>query len=371
MIKVAEAIHVNPEIGYQEFEASKLLCNFLDKYGIKVQRNVAGMETAFLATCEGRSGGINVALLAEYDALPGIGHGCGHNLIGTAAVGAAISLRKIMPELTGKIVILGSPAEEAGVDGGGGKVKLVEEGILEGIDAALIFHPFGKTTVESESSSLVGLQFEFRGKAAHGAGNPWDGLNALDGVVLTYNNINALRQHIKEDVRIHGVITHGGEAPNIVPEYAAARFFIRSKETDYLEEIEKKVRNCANGAALATGTKVKITRFCNFYQSMKTNKNLANVLRSNLEQLHIRIDGKKLGMGSTDFGNISQVVPSCELAVNIGKKVTPHTIEFAKAARSPNGYETMISAAKVLAMTTVDLLLEPDLIKNIKEEFIS
>jgi amidohydrolase len=327
------------------------------------------METAFLAIYPKESSAPAIALLAEYDALPGMGHGCGHNLIGTASAGAAVGVSKIISDLKGRVIVVGCPAEEAGIDNAGGKVHLIEDGVFKGVDAAMIFHPMPKTMVGGETSAFIGLEFAFKGRAAHSAGNPWDGINALDGVLQTYNAINALRQHVKDDVRIHGIINNGGEAPNIVPEYASARFFIRSQDNEYLKEIIEKVENCAKGAALATGSELKINKFNNFYAPMKSNSILAATFETNLERVGLKVEGKKKGKGSTDFGNVSRVVPACELSIRLGNGIVPHTREFLDASNSEEGYEVMMLSAKVLATSTIDLLCNPDLLKRAKREF--
>jgi amidohydrolase len=361
MVRIAQSMFIKPEIGYQEYESSKLLSEFLKGNGFEVTHNIAGMETAFFATYSQDSKGPTIALLAEYDALPGMGHACGHHLIGTASAGAAVGLSKIFSQLKGKIAVVGCPAEEGGIDNAGG-------GYFDQVDAAMIFHPMPLTAVGGQTSALVGLELEFKGKAAHAAGNPWDGINALDGVLQTYNAINALRQHLKEDIRIHGIVTHGGDAPNIVPEYAVARFFVRSEDNKRLRETVVKVENCARGAALATGTELNIKRFNHLYEAMNSNSVLAEVLKKNVERVGLRIEGIKKGKGSTDFGNVSGVVPACELAIRLGNGIVPHTKEFLNASNSEEGYNVMTLGAKVMAMSAIDLLQSPDLLERAKEE---
>ncbi len=369
MTGIARTIHAKPEIGYQEFESSKILTSFLKKYGFEVNRNIADMETAFLGSYTSNPDGPTVALLAEYDALPGMGHGCAHNLIGTAAAGAAIGLSRALPDLKGRVLVIGCPAEEAGIDGAGGKVHLIDKAYFKGIDAALIFHPSPATTVGGETNALIGLEFDFKGKSAHSAGNPWDGINALDGVIHTFNSINALRQHLRDDVRIHGIITHGGDAPNIVPEHASSRFFVRSASSEYLKEVVEKVKNCAQGAALATGAHLTINHFCNFYDSMQTNSFLAEIIEKNLNSFGLKVDGRKKGKGSTDFGNVTRCVPACELAIRLGNGIVPHTNEFVNASNSEEGYRVMMLGAKIMALSTVDLLYNPALLEQVKEKF--
>ncbi len=369
MKSIAKTIHEKPEIGFQEHEASSLLAGFLEKYGFNVKRSIAGMETAFIAEYPEKAGGPTIALLAEYDALPAIGHGCGHNLIGTAAAGAAIGLARALPDLKGKIMVIGCPAEEAGVDNAGGKVRLVEDGCFKNVDASFMFHPFPMTTVGGETSTLIGLEFDFKGKAAHAAGNPWDGINALDGVLQTFNAINALRQHVRDDVRIHGIITHGGDAPNIVPEKASARFFLRSDNKKSLDGIIRKVEACARGASISTGTELSINTFCNLYDSMKSNSVLAGVLEKNLNKMGLQVEGKKKGLGSTDFGNVTRAVPACELGLRLGNRIVPHTKEFTALSNSKEGYNVMMLGAKIMAASAFDLLNSTVLLKKAKKEF--
>ena len=369
MTTLARQIHSKPEIGYQEHEASQLLVDFLKRHGFDARSPIAGMETAFLATSSERPGGSRVAILAEYDALPGLGHACGHNLIGTAAAGAGIAAASSLSGTDGGILVLGCPAEEACVDGAGGKVRLIQAGCFRDVDAALIFHPMPLTAVGGETSALAVLNFEFKGKAAHAAGNPWDGRNALDGVLLTFGAINALRQHTRDGIRLHGIVTHGGDAPNIVPEYAAARFFVRSPSTEDLNQTLPRVESCARGAAMATGTDVVISRAHHTYEAMRTNAILAGIIQRNLEKVGLRIEGRKKGKGSTDFGNVSRVTPACELSIRLGDGIAPHTREFLEAANSDEGIEVMMLGAKVMAMTALDLLMSPEVLKTAKSEF--
>ncbi len=367
LVNMAQTIHAKPEIGYQEYEASRILADYLERHGFEVTRNIAGMETAFTAQFPGNTEGPTIAILAEYDALPGMGHGCAHNLIGTSGVGAAVGLSKVMSDLKGSVSVFGCPAEEAGIDGAGGKAILVEAGCFKKVEAALLFHPMPLTMVGGETSALIGL--EFKGKAAHAAGNPWNGINALDGVLQTFNAINALRQHVRDDVRVHGIVSHGGDAPNIVPEYAAARFFVRSQSNGYLKKTIEKVKDCAKGAALATGAELNIKEFNHLYEAVNSNSILAETLEKNLERVGLKVEGVKKGKGSTDFGNVSRVVPGCELAIRLGNGIVPHTREFLDASNSEEGYRVMMLGAEVMAMTAIDLILDPALLKKAKQEF--
>src|SRR5205809_4832116 len=251
--RLSHSIHDHPELGYQEVKAAAWLTEFLDAQGFKVERGVAGVETAFRATLE-TGEGPTIAILCEYDALPGIGHACGHNIIATAGVGAGAGLAAVRDRLPkGRIQDIGTPAEE----GGGGKLKLIQGGVFKNVDAAMMVHGFDQWVGHMDLLGIVRVGFEFTGKAAHAAADPWEGVNALDAAVQTYNNVSMLRQQLRPDARIHGIITHGGAAPNIIPEFAAATFLVRSINIDYMWELEKRVIKWAEGAAEATGRELK------------------------------------------------------------------------------------------------------------------
>ena len=358
LVGMADTLHANPEIAFEEFKSAALLSGALAEEGFDVQRGVAGLETAFVATARGQGGRPRVAFLAEYDALPGLGHACGHNLIGTAAVGAGIAVKTILPALEGTVQVIGTPGEE----GGGGKAIMVEAGVFSGVDAAMMVHPSTQNMTRRRSLTSFKVSIEFFGKAAHAAAIPDEGINALEAMILTYNGINALRQHLRDDARIHGVITHGGEAPNIVPDYAAARFYVRATDTPYCAEVLDKVRACAEGAAQATGARLEFGEYAPRYDAMMPNPRLADLVEANMAVLglEIKIPEPDERMGSSDMGNVSQVVPALHPYVAIAPEgVGGHTVEFREAAASAAGHEGLIKAAKVMAMTAVDLLVVP------------
>jgi len=368
LIRIADTIHANPEIGFQEFESAALLSGKLEENGFVVERGVAGMETAFVATLAGRDGGPTVAFLAEYDALPGLGHACGHNLIGTAAVGAGLAMKAVLPELAGTIQVVGTPAEE----GGGGKAIMVDAGVFEAVDAAMMIHPSTRNLLGRLALTAYSISIEFFGKPAHAAAKPDEGINALDALILTYNGINALRQHLRDDARIHGTITHGGEAPNIVPKYAAAQFIVRAGDTPYASEVLEKVRACAEGAALATGARLEFKQVGPRYDARMPNPKLVALFKGNMESLGLEVElatGSER-MGSSDIGNVSQVIPAIHPYVAIAaEEVGGHTDEFREAAASPAGHKGLIDGAKALAMTAVDLLAEPANMAEAKKAF--
>ncbi|MFW0779026.1 M20 family metallopeptidase [Rossellomorea marisflavi] len=369
-IEISHAIHDRPEIGNEEFYASKTHAELLESEGFTVERGVAGHETALLARRKSDKPGPAIAFLAEYDALPGLGHACGHNIIGTTSVSAAIALSKVIDETGGEVVVFGTPAEEGGPNGSA-KGSFVKHGLLEGIDAALMVHPANSTRITSNSLAVDPLDFEYIGKPAHAAGSPHHGINALDAVIGLFNGINALRQHVTDDVRIHGIITHGGDAPNIVPEYAKARFFIRAATRKTCSDVTARVKAIAEGSALATGAKLNIIAFQNEVDNLVLNRAYDTVFKEELERLGEYVSTEERnGLGSTDAGNISQVVPTIHPYIQIGpESLVAHTDEFREAAKSPKGDEALILGAKGLALTALRLVTDSDVLAEIKEEF--
>jgi amidohydrolase len=368
-IKTSHAIHERPEIGNQEFFASKTLTEILGKEGFEVTRNVAGHETGFVAKKSSAKAGPSIAFLAEYDALPGIGHACGHNIIGTTSAAAGIALSKVIEETGGEVVVLGTPAEEGGPNGSA-KGSFVKQGYLNGIDAALMLHPSGQTCLTTPSLAVDPLDFHFYGRTAHAASSPEEGINALDAVIQLFNSINALRQQLASDVRVHGIITHGGEAPNIIPDYASARFFIRASTWRSTEEVSAKIRRIAEGAALATGCTVKIEHFQNEVHNLIPNASLDSAVGEELSLQGEKIVKKGKGIGSTDAGNVSHVVPTSHCYIKIGPDdLIGHTKEFREAAGSEQGEHALIVGAKALALTGLRLLTEEALLKQIKFDF--
>ncbi|MGH4123237.1 MAG: M20 family metallopeptidase [Clostridium sp.] len=370
-IQISHSIHKRPELGNQEFFASNILTETLEKQGFNIEKGVAGHKTSFIAKkCSKEKKGATIGFLAEYDALPNLGHACGHNIIGTTSVAAAIALSKVIDEVGGEIIVLGTPAEEGG-ENGSAKASFVKYGLLKGIDACIIAHPSSRTGITGDSLCVDPLDFEFIGRPAHAAACPEKGINALDGVIQLFNGINALRQHLSKDARIHGIITHGGDAPNIVPEYAKARFFIRAATRKSCDEVTTKVKNIAKGAALATGCAVNIITFQNRVDNMLKNSVFDNIFVENLNFLGFDTDRKKAsGIGSSDVGNISHVVPTIQPTIKIGPDtLVGHTSEFCDAAISKQGDEALIIGAKAIALTGLSLLAYEDKLKSITDEF--
>lgn len=372
-IQTSHAIHAKPEIGNQEFYASQKHVSLLTDAGFDVKTAVAGHETSFYAVKDSGKPGPTIAYLAEYDALPGLGHACGHNIIGTTSVAAAIALAEVIPQVGGRVAVLGTPAEEGGPNGSA-KGSFVRHGFLEDVDVALMIHPSGTTSLTSETLAVDPLDFHFYGKPAHASGAPEKGVNALDAVIQLFVGINALRQQLASDIRIHGIITHGGDAPNIIPEYAAARFYIRAETWKKTEETAEKVRAIAKGAALATGATVKIERFQNEVRDFVLNQTLDGVLHEELELVGERVitsnDERGRGKGSTDAGNISYAVPTAHPHIKIGPDdLIGHTAEFREAAKSSVGDEALIRGAKVLAATGYRVLTDQALLEKIRADF--
>ena len=344
----------------------------LSQAGIPVEMGTAGMATAFKAELNGSHGGRpRVAILAEYDALPGLGHGCGHNLIGTSAIGAGLALREVLPELDGSVWLLGTPAEESAAPNAGGKVHMVKGGVFDEVDAAIMFHPATETTITGDRSLAArGFEFYFRGKAAHAAGMPEEGINALDAVVQMYNAVSMLRQQVRSDVRIHGIILSGGAAANIIPDYAAIRYRTRADDADYLAEVVQRVVVCAEGAAQATGCQLEWKEYMPGYENTLPNGVVMELMLNNLRSLGLDVatERKRKGRGSTDFGNVSRRVPGVEARIAITEDwdVPGHSIEFREAARSDRGRQAMLYAAKGLAMTAIDLLADPETLRRAK-----
>lgn len=365
---LALRIHARPELRFQEKFASGALVDFLRAAGFAAQRGVCQLETAFRCELQGRPGGPTVALLAEYDALEGLGHACGHNLIAAMAAGAGAALAAL-GAFPGRLVVLGTPGEE----GGGGKVIMLERGGFAGVDAALMVHPGRENRVLSHFLCREALEFTFYGRAAHAASAPHEGINALDAAVLTYNGLSALRQHLKPDVRLHGVFTHGGAAPNIVPDYAAMRWFVRAADRDYLQgTVLPKVRACAEGAAQAAGARVEVRSYAPPYLGMRNNHALADAFRANLEFLgRAVVEPRPGGGGSSDIGNVSHRLPAIHPTIQIGAGLIGHTAEFAAAAASAGGRDGMLDGAKAMALTALDLFHDPDLMERVRAEFAS
>lgn len=367
LLEISAYMYKNPELGDREFESSKRLAHLLKEHGFSIEWGIAGRQTAFRAEFSSSKPGPAVCFLAEYDALPGIGHGCGHNLIGTMSTGAGIVLSKVLAETGGRVVVLGTPAEETN----GAKVPMSEQGVFDDIDVAMMVHPSGESHMSGDSLAMDALQFTYYGKAAHAAAAPEKGINALDSVLLLFNGINALREHLPQDVRIHGIIKEGGKVANIVPDLASAQFYLRAATRAQLDGVVKKVKDIAEAAALMTGAKVEISNYELSYDNMVTNETLSEVFAKNLSDVSQKpIHPPKLSYGSMDMGNVSQVVPAIHPYIGLNDPgLVAHTKEFAEKTVSKAGRQTLVEGVLALAFTGYDCLSDPELLKAIKEEF--
>jgi amidohydrolase len=362
IVEAALFLHRRPELSFQEQQAARFLSGRLASRGFAVERGAAGLPTAFAARCG--SGKPIVGFIAEYDALPGIGHGCGHDLIGASGYGAGIALAPFIDEIGGTICVFGTPAEEAG----GGKIPMIEKGVFDGVDAAFCMHPEGVYLVNTQALALDAMEFVFLGRESHAAAAPHEGLNALDALILHFNAISALRQQLKPDVRIHGIITEGGKAPNIIPARTSAQFYVRSESRAYLDEVTEKVRNCARGAARAAGCRVRIRTFEPSLDDMINNPVLKRLMEHNLRSLGVeRIEEKEEEPGSTDMGNLSHAVPSLYFYVaTTPKGIHLHTRQFTRSSTAPQAMDSLILSVKAMALTAVDILCDPGIAEEIR-----
>lgn len=357
-----------PELCYEEFFAAELVVDFLKSKGFEVEAPYAGLQTAFKAVHKGRGKGPNIAILTEYDALPEIGHACGHSMIAASSCGAAAAIISAAADHPGTLTVVGTPAEERG----GGKVKMIEKGAFEGIDAAMMVHPSNKTRVIARMYAIKEVDFTFLGKAAHAACFPDQGVNALDAAVLFYNAVSAMRQQLKSEARVHGIFTHGGDAPNIIPEKISMAYYIRALDSEYFREVVDKINECAKGAAKASGCKVVIKNSGHYYEPFSPSYPIGEAFKKNMESVGIVDEGfaETDEIGSSDIGNVSQIMPTLHPEYAIGKRdQINHSRDFLEAVSSKKGAEAMIGMTKALAMTVYDLLSDPELMTRVKKDF--
>ncbi|MFN2451960.1 MAG: M20 family metallopeptidase [Candidatus Dormibacteria bacterium] len=368
LVEVAREIHHNPEIGFEEHEASRRLEDLLERRGFAVQRGASGMPTAFLA--ERGRGGPEVAFVSEYDALRGIGHACGHNLIGTGSVAAGIALAAALDEagLPGRVRVIGSPAEE----GGGGKIPLCDDGVFDTTDAALIFHPSDRTFAVMWALACTHWHWSFTGRAAHAAGDPDQGINALDAFVHAYNGISLWRQQLKDGARVHGFIAEGGTAPNVIPERTSGEFITRARDGGYLAEMDVRFRAIFEAAAQATGCTLELRAGGDSYLDLRSNPVLAERCHDHLGVVgldpHHSIPWDRVG--STDVGNLSYVAPTLHPEIAITDEgVSCHTHEFREAADSERAYRVLLQAAEALALTGADVIADREVRDAVRGAF--
>lgn len=357
LIDISHQIWEQPELAFEERRAHDLLCRTLSEVGLETEPHAYGLETAFQASAG--TEGPEIAVICEYDALPGIGHACGHNVIAAAGLGAGLAAASMAAELGGRVRILGTPAEE----GGGGKVFMLREGAFEGLDAAMMIHPADHNLPTLTTLAVHCLKVHYTGVASHAAAAPHLGRNALDAAVLGYMNVAALRQHIRSDERVHGVFLNAGEAPNIVPMAASAHWFVRAATTQQLEELKARVVDCLAAGALAAGCVMDIEWLDPAYSEMSDNDRLLSRYQENAELLGRPFaDPEVVGyvMGSTDMGNVSQVLPTIHPLIAVAPEgVSIHTPEFAAFACSDAGDRAVIDGATALAATVIDCWLDP------------
>ena len=359
LISVSRAIHAKPELAFQEHFACELLSRTLSEHDLAVTTGVYSLETSFETTLAGARGP-TVALLAEYDALPGIGHACGHNLIATAALGATLGLQAVSAELPGTVKLLGTPAEEKG----GGKELMARAGAFDGIDAALMIHPAGVNLTTMPCICVAEVEVVYHGRSAHASAMPHKGINALDGLLLAYQAISNLRQHIRDQERIHGIVTEGGQAPNIVPERAVGEFYVRAVNERDLAALKPRVQACFEAGAKGSGCEVEVNWANVDYLDLNTNWPLAETFQRHGEALGREfLTPEKLGgAGSTDMGNVSHLVPSIHpMLAAAPPKVVIHNPEFARWAGSEMGDLAALDGAKTLALTAAEFLLDKKL----------
>ena len=366
---LSRALHDDPELSLEEVRACARLTEILARDGFAVERGVANLPTAFVATASGGRSGPTIGILAEYDALPGVGHGCGHNLIAASALGAGRVLSRLRDRLPGTVRVIGTPAEETI----GGKALMAKQGVFEDLDAAMMIHPGTEFRVHTTSLACQSIQVVFEGKASHAVAAPDRGVNALDPLVQLYVAVDAIRKGASQEVRIPGVIVEGGKRANIVPERAVGRFSIRARNRACVETILERILRLASGLAAACGARVAVTRIDEAYDEMLTSRVLAELFKENLRSLGIETnDSPRERMGSLDMGNVSHAVPSLHAYVGIAPETGAlHTREFAEATVSASGRRGLLLAVQALAMTAIDLLTQPEWIAAARRELLT
>lgn len=365
--EMSDYLYHHPELGSQEYNSMKLLVEFLQAHDFEVETGLVDRETSFKAVYDSNKPGPTIAFLSEYDALPGVGHGCGHNMIATMGVGAGVTLSKVINKTGGKVIVLGTPAEETN----GAKVPMANEGIFDDIDVAMMVHPGDVSSKSGHSLAMDAIQFSYHGKTSHAAAAPEKGINALDSVIQLFNGINALRQHVRSDVRIHGIITEGGVAANVVPDKAIAQFYVRAKDRTYLNEVVEKVKHIAEGAASMTGASLEMSNYELSYDDMHTNQTLSDLFTENLYAAgETKINAANASYGSIDMGNVSQVVPAIHPYIGFDHPgLLAHTTEFADKTITEKGHTVIARGALALALTGYDIVTDKTLLEKIKKEF--
>lgn len=365
-MEIAQTLYDNPEIGNEEFESMKLLVNYLEQAGFETQSGYV-VPTGFLGTYDTNKPGPTIAFMCEYDALPEIGHGCGHNLIAAIGVAAGEALKAVIDQYGGKVLVVGTPAEE----NFGGKVSMADAGVFDDVDVALMVHPGSENGVGSRSSALVPVKFEFHGKSAHAAASPWDGISALDSAVMSYMQINLLRQMAKPFTTIHGVIKDGGEAANVIPDYASLEYYFRAPTMSYAREMSQKAIEMVKAISQANGTTVDISEYECAYEDTVINYKLADILTEKYQAIGVEniqpVD--EVTGGSTDVGAVSYKCPTIQGNIKImPDTVGAHTREMAAATLTDAGKTGLVKGAQGIALTALALLESPALLAEVKAE---
>ncbi|KAI7817714.1 hypothetical protein BC939DRAFT_402301 [Gamsiella multidivaricata] len=374
--EISLKLHENPELSYEEYKAHALLTDYLEKKGFQVERKAYGLDTAFVARA-GSSDKVTIGICSEYDALPGIGHACGHNLIAISGVATAIGLKAVIEKfnLQAEVKLFGTPAEETS----GGKIVMLEKGAFKNVDVCMMLHGSSSDVIYPAFLALDTVDVEFFGKASHASASPWEGINALDATVLTYTNIGLMRQQMRPQQRVHGIIKDGGKAANIIPDYTRSTYTVRAPKYSEVKVLKKRVEKIFKGAATATGCTVKLT-WGNPYKDIRTNGHLTRKFEQymNAQGVHYPSKEEQLSKvsGSTDMGNVTYALPGIHPMFNIlnleGKEdpsINLHTKDFAAAAAQPIGHIATMRAAKGLAITGLECILDEGFLKSVKREF--
>jgi len=367
IVGLSHRIHADPEPAFEEHHAAAWIVEILTRHGYTVEHPAGSLPTAIRATLRGGRGGDGprIGILAEFDALPGLGHGCGHNTMAASGVGAAIALASLADELPGEIVFLGTPAEERG----SGKQVMIDDGLFDGIDAALLYHPCDRDHVESHPLASEDVDVVYRGLQSHASSDPWRGKNALDALILLFASVGLWRQQLRPTARVHGIIREGGTAANIIPDHTAAWFMIRSDDEGEYQAMRERFGALCQAAALATDTTVQVT-FSGLARTMRNNHVLAERFRANMAAYGIADQGDDANAGSTDMANVSRVCPTIHPDLAIAPEGTPgHSILFRDAAVTSRADEVILLAATLVAQTAFELFSDPALVAAAWQEF--
>ena len=367
-VEISHRIHERPELGNEEIFASRTLIDQLRANDFEIETDIAGHATGFIATYQSEKEGPTIGYLAEYDALPGLGHACGHNIIGTASVLAGIALKQVIDHVGGKVVVLGCPAEEGG-ENGSAKASYVKAGVIDDIDIALMIHPGNETYPTINTLAVDVLDIKFYGKSAHASENADEALNALDAMISYFNGVAQLRQHIKKSHRVHGVILDGGKAANIIPDYTHARFYTRATTRKELDILTERVNQIARGAAIQTGCDYEFGPIQNGVNEFIKTPKLDELFEKYAIEVGEEVSYDDFGFGSTDTGNVSHIVPTIHPHVKIGSRnLVGHTHRFREAAASVHGDQALIRGAKIIALMGLELIENKKLFDEVVEQ---